>query len=799
MRSRSFHVLFLLFFLSFILPGTVSAQEVGEKTTQEQLPQYTIAFLYDGAMANGNISPSFFQKEITQIAKGEFDVIFPEEFVIQADSTLKGIENLLDSLLANPEVDLVVTIGAIGSTIACGKKNLPKPVVAPFIFDGELQNAPRIGISSGVSNLFYMNLNSPIDQELIQFRKLVPFKKLGFLIDKRDLEHIPAVTKFVKSLSFEHSIDVFIIPVENSATDVLAQIPADLSAVMVGPIWQMSDSEVALLSEGLIANRIAGFTIASYDLVEKGLFATTMPKNGDQQLARQMAIAIQEILLGEDPKEIPVNFSRGQKLTINMQTARAINRLPSLDYTTGANLLNAKKENIGRKVTFTEIVQEALSANLDLAVAEQDVLAGNYKVNEARSALLPQLGIGAGGRVIDEDRAFISQGTSPEQVLLGSLSFSQQIYSERSWSNFSVEKDIQGSREYDRDTIKLDIIYQAAVSYLNVLRSETAERLQKENMLLTQANLERAQIRLNTGVAGPDELYRWQSEFANSRQTVLKAESTTRTAKQSMNRIVNRPLSEDFFATEMDLKDPLIIGGNKIFYQLIHNPGNFNRFNSFALQKGLAEAPELKVIDKAISAQERLLTESGRDYWVPTVSLEASLDHNFQESGAGQRNEEETGLDETSWQATMMARLPLFEGGRKNATHAKNKIQLRQLKIERKAAEERISQLILESLNNTRASYPSINLSRDSVDAARRNLQLITDSYIQGIKSIIELLDAQTQALNAELDAANAVYNFLIDFMGVQRSIGSFITFSTAEEREEWVKKVKLSILNDDI
>jgi len=105
--------------------------------------------------------------------------------------------------------------------------------------------------------------------------------------------------------------------------------------------------------------------------------------------------------------------------------------------------------------------------------------------------------------------------------------------------------------------------------------------------------------------------------------------------------------------------------------------------------------------------------------------------------------------------------------------------------------EERLSQRILQSLNNTRASYPAINLSRDAVDAARRNLQLVTDSYVQGIKSIIDLLDAQNQALNAELDAANAVYNFLIDLMGVQRSLGTFVTFYPQEEGDKWLARAQ--------
>ncbi len=60
--------------------------------------------------------------------------------------------------------------------------------------------------------------------------------------------------------------------------------------------------------------------------------------------------------------------------------------------------------------------------------------------------------------------------------------------------------------------------------------------------------------------------------------------------------------------------------------------------------------------------------------------------------------------------------------------------------------------------------------------------------------SIIDLLDAQNQALSADLDAANAVYNFLIDFMGVERAIGEFVTFMPEDSRQEWLKKVRTAI-----
>ncbi|MFW2368300.1 MAG: TolC family protein [Desulforhopalus sp.] len=790
MRIRLFSFLPIFCFVFLSIPQVGMAEEPAQHDTA-QLPSFNIGIVTDGPYAYKPDLVAVFTQEIRLMAEGEFLVDFPESMVLEGDSTPGGINRHLDMLLNNPDVDLVLALGTLASTEALKKTDLMKPVVAPFVFDTRLQKAPKDQVGSGVNNLFYLNLGTPLDQELITFRKLVPFKKLGLLLDERDVNGVPAIAKLSKSLGFEHSIDIHLIPVGNSADAAIAQIPEKTKAVMVGPLWQIAPEELKVLSDRLIDKKVAAFAMTNFEYAEMGFFATTMPEGALGQLARQVAINIQEIMLGENPGTLPVVFAKSQKLSINMATARAIGIYPSLDYMTGANLLNEQRDDIERRVTLPQVVDEALAANLDLAAAEREVLAGSYAVGEAKSALLPQIFIGTAGRTIDGDRARLAQGTTPEKAWIGNLSASQQIYSESRWAGYSVEKNLQTGRESSRDTVRLNIIYEASTAYLDVLRRKTIEQLQKDNMQLTQSNLERAQIRLSTGVAGPDELYRWQTKYANDRQVVLRAESATMDSMQGLNRILNRPLLEEFIAEETDLSDPLLIGGNRLFYQLIHNPFYFGKFNAFAVQAGLDASPELKVLDAAIAAQERLIVKSRREYWAPTISLEANVDYLFSGSGEGQRNEDLTGLDDTDWQVGVVAQLPLIEGGRKGATLGRNQEQLLQLKTERQGTAERISQRVLQSLNSTRASYPSINLSRDAVDAARRNLLLVSDSYVQGIRSIIDLLDAQNQALNAELDAANAVYNFLIDFMGVQRSIGEFFTFMPSEDREVWIEQVK--------
>jgi outer membrane protein TolC len=233
------------------------------------------------------------------------------------------------------------------------------------------------------------------------------------------------------------------------------------------------------------------------------------------------------------------------------------------------------------------------------------------------------------------------------------------------------------------------------------------------------------------------------------------------------------------------------MGGDRLFYDLIHNPLYFREFRNFVVEEGLAAAPELMAFDAAIAAQERIIVGARRDYWLPSFDVEGDFQQLFANGGAGERDSDISGLDDSDWQVGVFARLPLFEGGRKNAKLGRNREEFLQLQTSRSNSEDRLNQRILRSLNNTRASYPSIKLSRDALDAATNNLQLVTDSYVQGIKSIIDLLDAQNQALNAELGAANAVYDFLIDLMGLQRSMGTFITFLPTEAKEEWMSRFK--------
>jgi outer membrane protein TolC len=662
-------------------------------------------------------------------------------------------------------------------------------VVAAIVADAKLQNLPLKDGASGVKNLCYIDSFVSFERDIKVFQEMVPFRKLVILASRNTLESIPWLEKKLSQTAYEYTIDIDIVPVELSADQALAAFPSDTDAVYLLPLLQITPGEFRKLVYGLILRRLPSFSMLGRDDVEAGLLASVAPKDQFLRITRRIALNVQRILLGEEASTLKVAFPLGEKLTINMATGRAIGFYPSWSALTEADLLNEKVERVERRLSLQSAVRESLAANLDLAVENRNVAAGEQVVKQARSALLPQVDLDARGEVIDDDRAEISSGATPERSVTGSATATQLLYDEDSWSNYTVEKDFQITRQERRNTVELDIIRDAAVAYLNVLRAKTLERVEKDNLKLTRANFERAQVRVSIGIANRSEEFRWESEIARNRANVLFAQARTRQTEIGLNRLLNRPLGEKFVTTETDLRDPLLIVSDRRLFPYVDNPRNFRTYSDFMVAEGLDIAPELLGFDAAISAQERILLSAKRAFWLPSFAAQGSVSELLAESGEGKRSD--SPLDDTDWRVGVFATFPLVEGGSKFATIKRAKEELSRIQLDKQATSERIEQRIRSALHQASASYPNINLSRSAAQAAHRNLDLVTDQYSRGLVSIVDLLDAQNSALRADQDAENAVYNFLIDWMDVQRAAGRFDFLITPEQREEYFQKLE--------
>jgi outer membrane protein TolC/ABC-type uncharacterized transport system substrate-binding protein len=757
-------------------------------------PVVRIGIVTDGPVIRFPGGLKILKEEIFALTEDEFDLHFRADKFVQGDWTIAGVKQAVDRLLSDPDVDLIIALGYGASHYAAQRSDLKKPVIAAAVVDAQLQGFPEKNGTSGVKNLNYI---SPIRERQRAFRalrELVAFKNLAVLVDGNFAQTLPeaeAISDLVRQAAEDLSIVVHPVVVGTTADAALAALPPQTDAVFVLPLIRLPSEEFHKLVGGLIRRRLPSFSVIGRDEVEQGLLISLNAKSNIARFARRIAVNVHRILLGEDAGTLKVAFPTEQQLTINMATARAIGLYPSWSVLTEAELINEKPEVVTRRLSLESAVLEAIDVNLDLAVQKRNVAAGKEAVTQARSKLLPQIDLDASGVVIDDDRAVSGQGATPERTVSGSATATQLIYSDKTWSDFKVEKYRQMSREEQRETVKLDIALDAAVTYLNVLRAKTLERIQKNNLKLTRANLDRAYARVSIGAANRSEVYRWESEIAKRRQEVLAVEAQRYQAENALNRLLHRPLEEHFGTEETDLSDPLLLVSDPRFFDYVDNPMTFRIYRDFLVDEGLALSPELRRIDAAMAAQKRIVTSAKRAFWLPDFSLEGSVTELLDDGGKGTRDESPTGRDDTDWSVGVFATFPVVSGGGKFATIKRAREELSALRIERQATEERIEEQIRAALHQTGASYPSIQLSRQDSVASAKNLELVTDSYVRGVVSIIDLLDAQNAALTADQDAENAVYTFLADLMRVQRAIGRFDFFMTPEQREGWFEKLE--------
>jgi outer membrane protein TolC/ABC-type uncharacterized transport system substrate-binding protein len=758
-----------------------------------------IGIVFDGPSDMNNKVFMAYKKEISDLTEGEFTVRFPEDKIVTADWTTAGVQEAINRQLTDPGVDILITLGVIGSTEVAVRSDLPKPVIAPWVIDPVLLGlTPSEGGGSGVRNLYYLSKPKILGRDIKRFHDIVGFKKMSILYMPLMMDLMPGIENTVRKISADLDVLITLVPARATVEETLAAIPPDTQAVYVTPLLDYSDADRVELYDGLIERNLPSFSMLGKGEVDAGALVGLAPDHDFTREARRVALVVQSILLGNEAGDYPVEFSEEETLTINMATARAIKFSPSWSVLTDAVLLNEEPAEKGRTLTLEQAVNESVEVNLDLLAANQAVAAGAQDIRLAMAQLLPQSDIFLDNTYIDKDRAEASLGTQPQRDISAGGNVSQLIYSETAWSNLTVQKRLQESREFTRDEVRLDIIAATAIGYLNVLRAETIERIQKENLGLTKSNLELAKVRRDIGVASPAEVFRWESQISSDRINVVNAEADRKNTEILVNRLLHRPQGEDFATVETGLEDPSLLVSDPRLKRYISNPADFKTFMDFMVSFGLQQSPEIAAIDSQIAAQDRILTSTKRAFWSPTIFAFGELRHFLYEGGAGSSVNvppnfpvDISSSDDTEWTVQLQASFPLFRGGAKIADYRKARSELSRLRYERDSTAEKVEEDIRTSLNASGASYPSIGFALDAAEAAHKNLELVTDEYSRGVVSIIDLLDAQNAALQADLNAANSVYNFLIDLMNVQRAAGKFDFFTSPVEREEWFRMLE--------
>lgn len=750
-----------------------------------------IGIVTDGDAEIMRRATALFVDEILQLTAGEFDIVVDDAGLVSGEWSVDGVNAALGRLYAEPDIDLVLALGFVSSIVAARQQSFPKPTFAPMVLDSNLVDLPRKGETSGVRNLNYLTEEVRFIDDLQAFREVVGFRRLSMLLERSIYDAVPDLAERGVAMAASLGIELDYVLQDSAEDDLVARIPGDTEAVMLAALPRLDTAARTALVQGILERRLPSYSLVGTTPVANGILAATAPDSDWQRLARRNALNIQAVLLGESAGDQRVSFRHKRKLTINMETARSLGISPRFDVLSTATLLNEDSLEGVRNWSLASVALEARAANLDIQAGMAGLAAGAELETQAKSLLRPQFNTSLGVTRLNDDAAAVVAGQAAETTSRLQLGASQLLYSEAALASIQVAHHEQQGRVAAQRALELDTIQAASVGFLQVLKAQTAVNIRARSLELSRTNLDLARDRVQLGSSNASDVYRWESEVASARQALLQARATREQAMDSLNRLLHRPLEERFTTTPASLDDPSLLVSRNELVGLIDNQRALDAMGGIFIEEGFTNAPELAQIAASIAATERRLESGRKSYWSPELSLSGQVTHTLDEEEALMNSME----GENDWQIGLNLTLPLHTGGRRRSEVNQAVYTLHQLSLQRLATRDRIEQGVRANLHAVQASYASIDLAARAADAARKNLDLVQENYSSGTMSIITYLDARDASLNADQNATDAVYNFLIDLMNLQRASGAFDFFLDNASMDNMADRIRRKVM----
>ncbi len=681
--------------------------------------------------------------------------------------------------------DIIVLVGVLSTKTILNSGPLSTPTLAIGITNIELQEIPITPDgTSGVSNFSYVLTSRDIENELTNFYELVKFKKLAIILhDKNPLiiNQEKANAK-LQEMSEKFNAEINLVLAGENIAQSLQAIPEGTDAALVASIYEFDDVQIESIAEILIEQKIPSYTLRK-DYVSMGILASVTADDGYGSLIRKLAIMIDEIGLGSAVKDLSVTLDNKNQLFLNLETSRKIGYSPSFQSLFTANLINS---DFGDEEVSTyglnQLIGKALEVNLGIKISQKDIELVEQDVKTANSDYLPTLTGTLDYTQINEGSTSELIGQS-EQTTTESLELSQVIYSEDVSANIGIQKYLLEAQKYATQQEINDVILGVYEAYFDVLLAQSNIEIQRENLELLKKNLELAQLRRDIGSTNSSDVYRWESEVAESTQDLIEDQSNLIVAKINLNVFMNNTLGEEFNVEDVPLEGELynFFENNPVAAD-IAGPDDVQRASFFFIEEAIRNYPLRQEFKANISATERQLKGNKRAYYTPTLSLGASQSEILDRSGAGSEETEMSNFFDSNWSVGLNLSYPLFDGNRRRYDIQTSKIQLQQLELGLNDFDNTLKFNVKNAIINVVTSRTNIDFSRISADNSWRNFLIIQDKYRQGTVAVIDLFDAQNTALETKLSFNNSVYNYLVAFVTLENNIGSYSMLSSPEE-----------------
>ncbi len=325
----------------------------------------------------------------------------------------------------------------------------------------------------------------------------------------------------------------------------------------------------------------------------------------------------------------------------------------------------------------------------------------------------------------------------------------QPIFNSDIYYAYKAQKELISVKDAQRKAYENELKFSIASAYYQFLESEQAVRIFEKTSTVLKELYDVNQSLLKNNKATADVVSNALLELSKTDKELANAARNYHSLKAYFNFLLNRDNDADIQI------DSTLTSYLKKEYNI-----------DSLTQQAFANRQEIQQVKSGITANEYLVNLSRKNAALPNLSVVGDL--------GAQGNQYKFNSDQRYWLVQFNLSWDIFTGGKKQA-------KTQQAKIDYQIADNKYQQLkrqielqVIQSYYDLEAAQKSYTSSQSAVRNAERSFKIIKAKYNEGQAILLEFLQAQNNATNAQLSLSISTYELLRKEAELQKTIAIF-------------------------
>lgn len=311
------------------------------------------------------------------------------------------------------------------------------------------------------------------------------------------------------------------------------------------------------------------------------------------------------------------------------------------------------------------------------------------------------------------------------------------------WASLEVDKlSVERALEQVR-TSTLGLVSEVRKAYMAVLWAEENIRVLELSIHNMQENLKTIKAKYTKGLVAEYDVIRMESQVSNLKPSLLQAKQQHHLAQMKLLVLMN-----------LEPQQPLVLSDKLQNYQQYIEQADRYTSENLSLE-GNSHLRELKLSLRQLSSGIKVKQAE----YLPSLVLAFNYSYNFSSDYLKLSNKRR-------WTphalVALSLNIPLFSGGTTRKGIASLRLQQEQLRLQQHNTEQQLGLQVKSSQDALRYAREQYQACQEAIQTARKGLDIAQVRYKVGAATLLELNDTELSLRQAQLNQAQAIYNYMI-------------------------------------